>query len=282
MKKYKKIYIEITNVCNLSCSFCSIDNRKKEIISTDKLEELLIKINDYTDYVYLHVKGEPLLHPEISKILDLCQKYHKKVNITTNGTLLKEKQQELCHQVVRQINISLHSENQKEKYLEDIFKTVDNLNDKIVVYRFWTMEDNILDKKSTEIVEKIKSYYHLSSEIVDKTKKENHIKIRDNLYIDKANEFIWPNIENNYINEKGYCYALKDQLAILVDGTVVPCCLDSNGVINLGNIYQNTLEEIINSNRYQEIKKGFLNRRVSEELCKHCSFKESLEINKNN
>ena len=282
MKKYKKIYIEITNVCNLSCSFCSIDNRKKEFITTDKLEELLIKINDYTDYVYLHVKGEPLLHPEISKILDLCQKYHKKVNITTNGTLLKEKQQELCHQVVRQINISLHSENQKEKYLEDIFKTVDNLNDKIVVYRFWTMEDNILDKKSTEIVEKIKSYYHLSSEIVDKTKKENHIKIRDNLYIDKANEFIWPNIENNYINEKGYCYALKDQLAILVDGTVVPCCLDSNGVINLGNIYQNTLEEIINSNRYQEIKKGFLNRRVSEELCKHCSFKERLEINKNN
>lgn len=283
MKKYKKIYIEITNICNLSCSFCSIDNRKKEFITIDKLEELLIKINDYTDYVYLHVKGEPLLHPEINKALDLCQKYHKKVNITTNGTLLKEKQQELKHQVVRQINISLHSENQKENYLEDIFQTVDNLNDKIVVYRFWTMEDNILDKKSTEIVEKIKNYYHLSSEIVDKIKKENHIKIRDNLYIDKANEFAWPSLENNYINEKGYCYALKDQLAILVDGTVVPCCLDSNGVINLGNIHQNTLEEIINSTRYQEIKKGFLNRRVSEELCKHCSFKERLEINiKNN
>lgn len=283
MKKYKKIYIEITNICNLSCSFCSIDNRKKEFITIDKLEELLMKINDYTDYVYLHVKGEPLLHPDLNKILDLCQKHHKKVNITTNGTLLKEKQQELKNQVVRQINISLHSENQKENYLEDIFQTVDNLKDKIVVYRFWTMEDNILDKKSTEIVEKIKNYYHLSSEIVDKIKKENHIKIRDNLYIDKANEFVWPNLENDYINEKGYCYALKDQLAILVDGTVVPCCLDSNGVINLGNIYQNTLEEIINSNRYQEIKKGFLNRRVSEKLCKHCSFKERLEINiKNN
>lgn len=276
---FKKIYIEITNICNLSCSFCNIDNRKKEFITISKLEELFMRINNYTDYVYLHIKGEPLIHPELDKILNLCQKYHKKVNITTNGTLLKEKQHELNHPSVRQINISLHSENQKEKYLEDIFQTVDNLNDKIVVYRFWTMKNNKLDKKSTKIVEKIRNYYHLSPKIVNKIKNENHINIRDNLYIDKANKFVWPNLENDYVNERGFCYALKNQLAILVDGTVVPCCLDNNGVINLGNIYQNTLEEIINSDKYQEIKKGFLNRKVTEELCKHCSFKERLEVN---
>ena len=91
MKKFKKIYIEITNICNLNCSFCSKDNRIKESISLTNIEELLKKINDYTDYVYLHVKGEPLLHPKLKEILDLCEKYHKKVNITTNETLIKEK-----------------------------------------------------------------------------------------------------------------------------------------------------------------------------------------------
>lgn len=276
MKKFKKIYIEITNICNLSCSFCNIDKRKKENIALNQIEKVLSNIDNYTDYIYLHVKGEPLLHPEFGKILDLCQKYNKKVNITTNGTLLKKKQSELNHQVVRQINISLHSENQKENYLEEIFETVDKLKEKIIIYRFWTMENNELDKKSTEIVNKIARYYNLSPKIVEKIKKEKHIKIKDNLYIDKANQFDWPNLENNYFNEMGYCYALKDQLAILVDGTVVPCCLDSGGIINLGNIYKQSLKEIINSKKYQEMKIGFCNRRVTEELCKHCSFKDHL------
>lgn len=280
MKKFKKIYIEITNICNLSCSFCSIDDRKKEFITPDKLEKLLIKINDYTDYVYLHVKGEPLLHPEFNKILDLCQKYHKQVNITTNGTLIKAKQQELTHPAVRQINISLHSENKEENYLEDIFKMVDKLKNKIVIYRFWTMNNGNMDEKSTKIVDKIISYYNLSSELVEKIKDQAHIKIRNNLYIDKKNEFIWPNLQNNYLNNYGFCYALKDQIAILVDGTVVPCCLDSNGIINLGNIYEKTLEEIINSNRYKNMKTNFCNHQAIEELCKHCSFREKLEINK--
>lgn len=280
MKKFKKIYIEITNICNLSCSFCSKDKRIKEAISLDKMEELLIKINDYTDYVYLHVKGEPLLHPKLVNLLDLCEKYHKKVNITTNGTLLKEKKEILKHPAVRQINLSLHSENGKEDYLEDIFQTVEELKDKIIIYRFWTMDEEGLNEKSTKIVNNIIDYYHLFPEIVDKIKNDKHIKIRNNLYIDKAEEFIWPNLENDYYEEEGYCYALKDQLAILVDGTIVPCCLDNDGIIPLGNIYQDTLEEIINSNRFQTMKIGFSNHRRVEELCKHCSFKNRFSRNK--
>ena len=279
MKKFKKIYIEITNICNLNCSFCSKDNRIKESISLTNMEELLNKINDYTDYVYLHVKGEPLLHPKLKEILDLCEKYHKKVNITTNATLLKAKEKILSHPAIRQINLSVHSENQEKNYLEEIFEVTDKLKEKNIVYRFWTMNDNNLNKKSTELVEKIINHYKLSPEIVEKIKTDNNIKINSNTYVNKANQFVWPNINNDYYNDKGYCYALKDQLAILVDGTVVPCCLDSDGIINLGNIYSNTLEDIINSSRYQKMRSGFCNRKVTEELCKHCSYKERFDIN---
>ena len=280
MKKFKKIYIEITNICNLNCSFCSIDNRVKESISLSNMEKLLQQINDYTDYIYLHVKGEPLLHPQLKEILDLCEKYHKKVNITTNGTLIKKNEEVLNHPAIRQINLSLHSENNKDNYLEEIFEVVDNLRNKNIVYRFWTMENDNLKDKSTTLVEKIITHYTLSREIVEKIYKENNIKLKNNIYINKANEFIWPNINNDYYEEHGYCYALKDQLAILVDGSVVPCCLDSDGIITLGNIYKDSLATIINSNRFQRMRTGFCNRKVTEELCKHCSYKSRFDVEK--
>lgn len=280
MKKFKKIYIEITNICNLNCSFCSIDNRIKESISLTNMEKLLQQINDYTDYIYLHVKGEPLLHPQLKEILDLCEKYHKKVNITTNGTLVKNNEKVLNHPAIRQINLSLHSENNKDNYLEEIFKVVDNLKDKNIVYRFWTMKNDNLEDKSTILVEKIITHYVLSKEIVEKIYKENNIKLKSNIYINKANEFIWPNINNDYYEEHGYCYALKDQLAILVDGSVVPCCLDSDGIITLGNIYKDSLATIINSERFQKMRIGFCNRKVTEELCKHCSYKSRFDVEK--
>ena len=265
MMKFKKIYIEITNICNLNCSFCSKDNRVKESISVSNFEKILKKINDYTDYIYLHVKGEPLLHKDLDKLLDLAYKYNKKVNITTNGTLLKEKEDILNHKAIRQINISLHNE---KNNLEDIFNVIGN-KDKIIVLRYWTF------KESTTTVDKVLKHYNISTNTVDK-----HIRLKNNIFLDKGEEFIWPSLDNDYYNEKGFCYALKDQLAILVDGTVVPCCLDSEGIINLGDIYKDNMDSIINSKRYQDMKKGFQNRICTEELCKKCSFKDRLLTNK--
>lgn len=271
MMKFKRIYIEITNVCNLNCSFCSKSNREKKTITVDEFEIILKRINDYTDYIYLHVKGEPLLHPNLDKLLDIASKYNKQVNITTNATLLKEKKDLLKHPAIRQINISLHSENNKDNYLEDIFETIDEL-DKIIVLRYWILKDK---NELTEIVDKVLKHYNLSTNTVDK-----HIKIKNNLYLDKQEEFVWPSLNNGYYNENGYCYALKDQLAILSDGTIVPCCLDSEGVINLGNIYNSSVEEIVSSKRFKEMKEAFSNRKVCEELCKKCSFKDRLLTNK--
>ena len=95
MKKNKKIYIEITNNCNLNCSFCPKTKRTKEYMSIENYEEILKKINNYTDYIYLHVKGEPLLHPKIIDIIKLSEKYNLKVNLTTNGSLFPKYAKEL-------------------------------------------------------------------------------------------------------------------------------------------------------------------------------------------
>lgn len=269
--KFKKIYIEITNICNLNCSFCSPSKRLKKSITTEQFEEILKKIDDYTDYIYLHVKGEPLLHKDLEKLLDLSHKYNKQVNITTNGTFIKEKASILNHKAVRQINISLHSENNKDNYLNDIFEAVDLLSNKIIVLRYWTLKNQ---SDLPKIVDDVFKHYNINE------KEKNHIKIRKDLYLDRAEEFIWPSLDNDYYNENGYCYALKDQLAILVDGTVVPCCLDGEGIINLGNIYKTTMDIITTSERFTNMKKCFSNRKACEELCKRCSFKNRLLKNK--
>ena len=274
MKKYRKIYIEITNICNLNCSFCSKVNRKKEYMSLNNFKEILNKIKDYTDYIYLHVKGEPLLNPNVIDMIKLCEEYNIKVNLTTNGTLFPQLVEQLkeCKNL-NKINFSLHSENNYTDYCENIFKSVDKLPDTVTaIYRLWTLKDNELDEKATNIVNKISGYYHLSAETVEKIKSENNVKINSTIYVDKDNEFEWPE-ENNYISD-GYCFALKTQIAILVDGTVVPCCLDSDGKINLGNIYKEDLDAIINSKRYQSLKKSFQDRHPCEKLCMSCKFKE--------
>lgn len=274
MKKFKKIYIEITNSCNLNCSFCSKVKKTLRFMTLEEFEMILKKIKDYTDYIYLHVKGEPLLHPKVIDFINLADKYNLKVNLTTNGTLFNKCATELgkCKNL-NKINFSLHCENNTNTYFEDIFDNIKFLsNNTTVIYRLWTLKNNELDDKSTLIVNKIKNYYNLSTETVEKIKKEKNIKIQSTIYVDKDNEFVWPK-ESEYTSN-GYCYALKTHIAILVDGTVVPCCLDSNGKIELGNIYNDSIDGIMNSTRYINLIKSFQDRKPCEKLCQSCTFKE--------
>lgn len=276
MEKYKKVYIEITNCCNLNCSFCSPVTKEKCFMTEEEFEHILKEVSKVTKVIYLHVKGEPLLHPKIIKFLELAEKYNLNVNLTTNGTLFPKLVDKLkdC-KALHKINFSLHCEQNNQAYEEEIFQNVEKLSpDTVIIYRLWTLKDNKLDKKSTKVVEKLKDYYHLSTETVEKLQNENNVKISSTIYVDKDNEFIWPEITNH--KSCGYCHALKTQIAILVDGTVVPCCLDSNGIIDLGNIYQESLAEIQNKERYQKLKKSFQDRKPSEELCRSCTFKEKI------
>ena len=276
--KFKKVYIEITNSCNLNCSFCNNNQRNKKFMTLEQFECIVNEIKPYTDYVYLHVKGEPLLHPDLDKILDICSKNNIKVNITTNGTLLKQNEDILINSdCIRQINVSLHSENKISTYFGDIFSTCKKLSNKIYIsYRLWTLKDYKLDKKSTEVVEKIIKEYKLSQEIVDKLKEESSIKIDFNTYVNKDNLFEWPSL-NNKEESHNYCHALSTHIGILVDGTVVPCCLDGEGIINLGNIFNKSLKEILEAKRAKEMIDLFKNNRCSEDLCKKCSFKNRLK-----
>lgn len=273
--RFKKIYVEITNKCNLNCSFCSVDNREKRELSLQEFDTILNKIRQYTNTIYLHIKGEPLLHTKFDKILEITKKYNLKVRITTNGTLLKTRLDTLQkYNNIKQINISLHSENNLKEYFESVFKSSDILSKNIpIVYRIWLLNNLKLDKLSTIIVDKIIEFYNLDSNFKNKVLNEKNIKIKDNIYLDKDNEFTWPEDTKNNLIDKGSCLGTRSHIGILSNGDVVPCCLDSKGILKLGNIFESNLEDILNSNLFKEINTGFKNNKLVCNLCKNCSFR---------
>ena len=278
---FKKIYIEITNICNLKCDFCPEAIRKKEVMNAQKFEEIISKVHKYTKMVCLHVKGEPLMHQDLNKILEILKKYNLKANITTNGTLIKQKLQTIKQtNAVRQINFSIHSFNQNNnlspKYLYDIFEAAEELDNIMISYRLWNMENITQNSVNDNIIKTIENYYKIKN-LKQELKENEFIKLKENIFINQDIEFVWPDINKENIIEKGRCMALKDQIAILVDGTVVPCCLDNNGDITLGNIFEETLENILKKEKSITIKKNFENNIITCKLCKTCGFLKRLE-----
>lgn len=261
---FKKIYVEITNNCNLNCSFCIGNKRDNKFISLDNFKILLDKVDGYTKYLYFHVMGEPLLHPYINELIDMASKRYF-INITSNGYLIKKIKD---NKNIRQLNISLHSFDESynkslDDYMNDIFLSVDNLvvSNTIIKYRLWAGS-----KYKDKIIKKLNEKYNC--EIAN----ERSLKLGNNIYFEIEDEFIWPSMDNDYYNESGSCRGTRDHIGILVDGTVVPCCLDSAGIINLGNIYKCELNDIIGGEKFIQIKQGFLNNKKCHDLCKKCNF----------
>ena len=278
---FKKIYIEITNECNLKCKFCSITNREKRYMKTEEFENIIKKIQNYTKIVCLHVKGEPLLHPNLNEFLMILDKYNIKVNITTNGTLLKRNLHILKEvKCVRQLNISLHSLIQNKEinknYLDDIFKCVEQIPNIIVSYRLWNLKSISENNENLEIISKIQKFYDIK-ELKEILSNNEYYKIKDNIFINQDLEFVWPNLNGKIIINKGRCLAIKEQIAILVDGNVVPCCLDGNGDIILGNIFKESLENILNKEIAKNIYLNFSKNIIICNLCKTCGFLKRLE-----
>lgn len=288
MRKFKKFYIEITNVCNLNCDFCPSTCRKQEFMSIELFCKILDQIKEYTDYIYFHVKGEPLLHPEIDKLLDISYEKGFKVNITTNGTLInKVKHKLLMKPGLRQVNFSLHSfdgnemNQDKKEYINNIllFIKESSINSNVIIsLRLWNLEENnvinLEIKRNNEMLEFIEKEFNLPYKIQEEVLPGKGVKITNKVYLNQEYQFQWPSLNNNEDNGLGFCYGLHNQVAILVDGTVVPCCLDGEGVINLGNIKKTHFSNIIESERASKIIEGFSRREAVEELCKKCGYRK--------
>lgn len=292
MRKFKKFYVEITSVCNLACSFCPPTQRKANFISIEAFTHILDQIRPHTEYIYYHLKGEPLLHPRIDELLDISHAKGFKVNITTNGTLIhKVKDKIIGKPALRQMNFSLHSfdGNEKmtnrEKYFENILSFVQEAvatTNLIVSFRLWNLtrdnETNLQMNKNRQLLTMIEQAFELDYRIEEKFVRGGGIKLTDRVYLNQDHEFVWPDLQEEEDEGRGFCHALRNQAGILVDGTVVPCCLDGEGVIDLGNVNNKPFSEIIEGERARRLYDGFSRREVVEELCRKCDYRRRFSV----
>ena len=263
MMRFKRVYIEITNQCNLKCDFCIGNKRGAKFLSFSDFVIILDKVKPFTNYLYFHILGEPLLHPDIIKFIDYASSMGFYINITTNGYLINRIK---GIKKIRQLNISLHSYDSNygvsmEKYLNNIFNVIEGLESTYVSLRLW-------GDSNFEILNYVLKHFGVDSF----PNNFDRFKLSDGVFLSKFHEFIWPDLDNNYYSEVGKCYGLIDHIGILSDGSIVPCCLDSNCSIYLGNIFTNSIDDILKSYRVINMINGFKRGYKCEELCRHCNF----------
>lgn len=285
MTRFKKIYIETTNICNLSCNFCPKTNREYGFMKKEDFEIIINKIKGYTNYIYLHLMGEPFLNKNLEDFLKIAKDSDIKVNITTNGTLINNVKEVLLKENwPRQINLSLHSFEANDdnidfnEYIKSILEFVNEANKKtdiICSLRLWNIDteelkaENSLNNKILKLIEDV---LELDLDLKEELKSKKQLKLKNKVYLNMAEKFSWPDSKIELISDEVFCYGLRDHVGILVDGTVVPCCLDSEGNIPLGNIFKDDFKDIIESERAVKIYEGFSNRKAVEDLCKKCGY----------
>ena len=273
MKRFRKIYLEISNICNLRCSFCPGTKRKPTVMQPEEFRSLMPKLQPYTDFLYFHLMGEPMCHPHLREYLCIAGQFGFKVILTTNGTLLR-KQQEILLQTsaLHKINISLHafeandSDIDFDEYLQDCFSFGKAAEGKVLItYRLWNQGGlNGLNESITNAM-------HAS--FPDEWVQERRgIRIGNRIYLEFGDKFDWPDLTAADQGERVFCYGLRDQLGVLCDGTVVPCCLDHEGDIALGNLFTQELSDILQTQRAKNIYNGFSDRTAIEELCRKCGY----------
>jgi radical SAM protein with 4Fe4S-binding SPASM domain len=283
-KRFQKIHVEISNICNLQCTFCPEVIRSKKLMDLELFEKIIPQIAPLTEQVAFHLMGEPLLHPKLENFLNICASHELPVFFTSNGVLLTEKRSELLlHKAVRQVNFSLHSfyDNFPDKdpadYLEKIFQFTEAAFEKrpdlYLNYRLWNLQTPNQDTdRNRDFRARIEKRFRVSIPDEVNVRSTKSRRLLNRLYLHYDTEFIWPSLDLPVLGESGTCYGLSSHFGILADGTVVPCCLDKEGSIPLGNVKDAAIESILASPETQAILTGFQKRKLVNELCKRCNY----------
>ena len=273
MKRFRKIYLEISNVCNLRCAFCPGTKREKRFMAEDEFSYLLPRLRPYADYLYFHLMGEPLLHPLLPRFLELAGEVGFKVILTTNGTLLEKRQEALLRAPgLHKVNISLHAfeandlEAPFEQYLSECFTFGRSAEGKVLtVYRLWNHGG--ADALNEQILRSMEQHFPSPW-----TVERRGTRIGDRVYLEYGDKFDWPDLSAPDGGDTCFCYGLRDQIGILCDGTVVPCCLDHEGDIPLGNLFRENMDTILEKPIAKAIYNGFSEKKAITDLCRRCGY----------
>ncbi|GAB1409889.1 radical SAM/SPASM domain-containing protein [Desulfovibrionales bacterium] len=275
---FQRIYIEITNVCNLHCSFCTGTTRPSAFMSQDFFDHAVRQAKPLTTRICLHVLGEPCLHPDLEGFLAACLREELDVELTTNGTILSEKAHIVLASAVRQINISVHNVvdgeeinwNRLDEVLDFVRHALRTRPDLYINLRLWNRSATEKKDPNVHVRAYMATRLGVPCPAIPAGRKSRCLIGR--LYLHQDTRFTWPGEGQIPTRHSGFCHALSTHCAILVDGTVCPCCLDAEGRLALGSLQHNSLDQIIQSPRATAMREGFARGLLVEKLCQSCDY----------
>lgn len=277
---FRKIYLEITNVCNLACDFCPPTLRHGEFLSRERFELLLDRLAGWGDHLFFHLKGEPLLHPDLGVFLDRAYGRGLGVTLTTNGTLLGDRAGGLAdHPALRQVNVSLHSQAGSgglAAYWAGVCSFLDGLGSGSgypVSLRLWNRGPGGYAPGTEALWNLVRGRYPALPGWESAEAQPSGIRLGPRVWLNRDDAFTWPEPGLPDLGPSGTCLGLGRQIGVLVDGTVVPCCLDGEGRLGLGNLFQEPLADILGQSRARALSEGFRAGRLVEPLCRTCGYR---------
>lgn len=285
----KSLYIEITDACNLRCSFCPSSDCRHEAGSGQShnfMSSTLFRqciagaIEAGIENVYLHVLGEPTLHPGFALFLKEIETAGLSLTLVTNGTTIGRVMHKILDcPAVRQVNFSTHA--YAELPRDDARGHLENVLDfcrmalaarpgMYINLRLWNIGDSTAGDWNSFAISRINETFGTQVAPGNFCSRHKSFPVTGRLYIHEDSRFEWPGAAS--LEKKGTCHALDTHVAILHDGRVVACCLDYSGQITLGNIADQSLPKILGSPTARNIREGFKKHELRHPFCQSCSY----------
>ena len=269
---YSRAYVEITNICNMNCSFCHGHSRPPRQMTEEEYRRVLEQLSGKTKYIYHHLMGEPLIHPLLPRFIQMAIGAGFRPMLTTNGTLLDRFGDAVLIPGLHKINISLHSfegemPDAHKRYIEKVAEFSKKAHEAgvLISLRLWNNGHD--EGRNQTALDTLKEHFPHPW-----TENTRGYRLYEGIFLEWGDRFAWPDKEAPAGGDDLFCRGLKDHFGILSDGTVVPCCLDSDGVIAMGNVFTEELTDILSSPRATAMVEGFRRRKATEDLCRRCGY----------
>jgi radical SAM protein with 4Fe4S-binding SPASM domain len=288
----QRLVLMITKHCNLNCVFCHVSKREcsKEFLSKEEVFKIIDQsVNLGVKDLYI-TGGEPFLHPQLFDILDYTKTKSLRVDIATNGTLIKDALEKIKGSQLYSLSISIdgrlqtHDELRGGNSFERVMEGIDAVIESAIPIRLKV--NFVVTNKNVFELEGVYDYFSRKNILVNFWPVNNHpdlyfkndsekkaflnfvrkLKTRGDIssslygYYLKALRYF----EDNNLRVR--CLGLVDSFAVDTEGNILPCCVwNSKGNFILGNALEDDLELLWHSQEFLEAR-----RRIYKEGCGNC------------
>ncbi|MDP8219543.1 MAG: SPASM domain-containing protein [Candidatus Theseobacter exili] len=264
-----RLWIETSSKCNLACPLClnrTLEKHDHGLMDYSLFCSIIDQLHPGRQDAYLHHRGEPLLHPDLAKMVEYASDAGIKTRIHTNGVLLnREMSIGLVKSGLEQITFSIDSLNSKEyektRPGSDLNKVLENLND------FLAIRDDLGREKP--IVHLL-----LMSNDSEKVILNTQISHKPDKII-RRKEHNWAGSlsseKTGYSGKLLKCTFPWYAMVILFDGRVCLCPQDFFGKMFIGNVKTSSLKDLWISDKAADIRKKLIERKFADtDPCNGC------------